>query len=383
MPPYDKKHRLSTELNAEQEIAGFTQKPKMQAIETNYLGQKVFGIAGPLMFGPHAYQLHVEIPRKIALKGVNGLARSQTVLLLLCIVVMILYGYTFGRKIGNPIEKTSSRLHTSNLTIQKLRGLFKKESTTLLKMAGDQKASMGRTSQLVAENVVQAKENLAQAEMGTQTAEKVDRAAAENVISIQNVVESMKSIEAQMQNIDQIQNMIQSIKAESEAIDEIVFQTKILSFNASVEAERAGEAGRGFSVVAEEVGQLATDSQTAAKKIRGEISTAITQTNKIKEKVYSQVVNVSEQMDSSRKQVQAISSQVKRLGEGSRSLKEKSATQVDSLEKVLSETRKTLEISTETAVESNNLHAYSEELGTECSELSGYVEELQKLVENQ
>jgi methyl-accepting chemotaxis protein len=51
-------------------------------------------------------------------------------------------------------------------------------------------------------------------------------------------------------------------------INEIVFQTKLLSFNASVESARAGEAGKGFAVVAEEVGNLARLSGNAANEIK-------------------------------------------------------------------------------------------------------------------
>ncbi len=50
-------------------------------------------------------------------------------------------------------------------------------------------------------------------------------------------------------------------------INDIVFQTKLLSFNASVEAARAGDAGKGFAVVAEEVGNLARMSGKAAEEI--------------------------------------------------------------------------------------------------------------------
>ncbi len=52
-------------------------------------------------------------------------------------------------------------------------------------------------------------------------------------------------------------------------INEIAFQTNLLSLNASIEAARAGDAGRGFSVVAEEIRNLADQSLKAAKQIGG------------------------------------------------------------------------------------------------------------------
>ncbi|USZ49797.1 methyl-accepting chemotaxis protein [Halomonas sp. DN3] len=80
--------------------------------------------------------------------------------------------------------------------------------------------------------------------------------------------------------MEQIRDANQEVTRIVEAIDDIAFQTNILALNASVEAARAGDQGRGFSVVASEVQKLASRCAEEATLIRRLITTSTQRVDK-------------------------------------------------------------------------------------------------------
>ena len=98
--------------------------------------------------------------------------------------------------------------------------------------------------------------------------------------TVQESVENGSKLALQTaKSMDEINEKVTAIKESINVIDQIAFQTNILSLNAAVEAATAGESGKGFAVVAQEVRNLASRSAEAAKEIKDLVDDANSKAN--------------------------------------------------------------------------------------------------------
>lgn len=142
---------------------------------------------------------------------------------------------------------------TSDITIGARQ--LSEGSQSLSAGAVEQAASVEQLTVSIAEIAQKTKENAINASKADQIANSVKKDTASGSGKMEQMLGSMSEISESAVSISNI------IKV----INDIAFQTNVLSLNASIEAARAGSYGKGFAVVAEEVRHLALHSTEAAK----------------------------------------------------------------------------------------------------------------------
>jgi twitching motility protein PilJ len=248
--------------------------------------------------------------------------------------------------------------------------------------AVQQDQEITNTSSAVEELTVSMKQVSNNAEASAEAARRALDAAEQGNRSVRDTLEGMQRIRASVQatakKIKSLGDRSLEISEIINVINDITEQTNLLALNAAIEAARAGEAGRGFAVVADEVRKLAEHSRTATKDIAGLIKAIQAETNEavvVMEEGTKEVEVGARLADQAGKALEAISSVVRQSAELVQEISLASKQQVRGTEGVANAmqiisniTRQTSQGARQTARTVENMVKLSEQLNEALSQ---------------
>lgn len=178
------------------------------------------------------------------------------------ITVLIL----LARKVVRPINEVTSVIASSS---NEIAATIEQQE----RMASQQATAVSQTTTTMDELGTASQQSAEQAEIAAIAAQRVSELATVGTTAVEHTLDDMTALKNRVSAIaDQILRLSEQtnqIGMITSLVTDLANQTNMLALNAAIEAVRAGEQGKGFSVVAAEIRKLADESKKSAEKIQG------------------------------------------------------------------------------------------------------------------
>lgn len=171
------------------------------------------------------------------------------------------------RRVISQLKDVSSKLNSAMTEVLNISSEAAESSARLASASTEQSAAVTETVSSMDEIKSMLGQTVDNSSAALKSSEESYNEAASGQKVIDDLRVAMLDIDRAYGELEEVNRVVSMIRSKTNVINDIVFKTQLLSFNASIEAARAGQHGRGFSVVASEVGKLAEVSGVAAQEI--------------------------------------------------------------------------------------------------------------------
>lgn len=165
-------------------------------------------------------------------------------------------------KLNQTASRSLAGMTELNYSLSEIKQFYEETSSMIIEVA-DATGQLSNSSTAISEN----------SQLAVQSVQTANEAALDGGAAMIQVSESMQQIKTNVEtaydnilHLEQVSNQIGEITT---AISSISKQTNMLALNAAIESARAGEHGKGFAVVSDEVRKLSEETSQAAEKING------------------------------------------------------------------------------------------------------------------
>jgi methyl-accepting chemotaxis protein len=296
---------------------------------------------------------------EVMLSAAQGTKRNVAIVSMVALVIGTVLAFFISRGIIRTLSRIITGLNEGADQVNDAAGQVSTASQSLAEGASEQASSLEETSSALEQMAAMTRTNAGNAQEANTQMEASRKLVEEGNTAMGQTSDAMNQIADASEQISKI------IKV----IEEIAFQTNLLALNAAVEAARAGEHGKGFAVVADEVRNLAQRAASAAKETGDLIEQTVQRVNR--------GVELNKSTSDSFAQIGESSSKVAELINQIANASNEQAQGVEQVNTAVSQMDKVTQSNASGAEESASA---AEELAAQAQAVKGMVNELVAMI---